>query len=275
MSLSLPPAEPDFTSPAAELPGLDDDAPDAPDTPDAADPDTDPCSDDERPGRAGPLPAHLLLHRIQAGLLAPDQLTQAQRRACVHHLSQDGFSNLDIAQLLDIHERTVQRDRRAHRKSEALRPDCFLGDELMGEYQSLAQGSIQRPIRLSQDQIASATSRLRIEETIYRIFHRFLQTMRELDYFERGSARLQFQRDLDNRFLDRFKVRLAAQKERQELNLRLHGLAMPTFAQALEAFLAQRAEKAGEQAAESTGTTGADDGHARESNALVDSTART
>ena len=44
-------------------------------------------------------------------------------------------------------ERTVRRDRSAARKDDAIAPDIYLGDELLGEYHRLTMASIQRLIR--------------------------------------------------------------------------------------------------------------------------------
>lgn len=63
------------------------------------------------------------------------------------YLTTDGFSSSEIGSLLKMSERTVRRDRSAARKDDAIAPDIYLGDELLGEYHRLTMASIQRLIR--------------------------------------------------------------------------------------------------------------------------------
>lgn len=135
-----------------------------------------------------------LIRQIHEGLIDAASLSAAKRRACVSYLTFQGLTTAEIAHVLCISDRSVQRDRLAARRADALRPDMQLGDELLGEFQQLTLGSIQRLIRLSNDTSAPPYARMWAEEAMVRNYQRFLDAAAKHRYFNDGSLRLQRQR---------------------------------------------------------------------------------
>jgi hypothetical protein len=138
-----------------------------------------------------------IVQRIHAGQLAADAITAEQRQQCVSHLALEGFATGEIAALLRVSERTIQRDRLAVRRAEALAPGLSLGDELLGEYQRQTLTSIQRLTRMIHDHSNPAYARLWAEEAINRIYQRFLNCVHQLQYLESGQSRLYYLRQAD------------------------------------------------------------------------------
>ena len=132
------------------------------------------------------------------------------RQQCVGHLTLEGFTSGEIAQLMRISERTVRRDRAAVRQTDALAPARSLGDELLGEFQRLTLASVQRLTRLARDPEAPHYARMWAEESIVRIYQRFIDTAHRLRYIEDGRARLAHQRDTDPAEQERFRETLAS-----------------------------------------------------------------
>ena len=151
-----------------------------------------------------------LVRQLHAGKIATETLTPEMRRQCVAQLSLEGFTNSEIAQLMRISERTVRRDRLTARRDDALAPGRSLGDELLGEFQRLTLASIQRLTRLARDAETPAYARMWAEESMVRIYQRFLDTAHRLRYFEDGRARLAYQRDTDPAEQERFEQVLAS-----------------------------------------------------------------
>jgi hypothetical protein len=155
----------------------------------------DPRPEGDRPmNRRAPDSTAELIRQIHEGLIDAATLPAAKRRACVSYLTFQGLTTAEIAHVLCISDRSVQRDRFAARRAAALRPDSELGDELLGEFQQLTLGSIQRLIRLSNDPSAPAYARMWAEEAMIRNYQRFLDAAAKHRYFHDGSLRLQRQR---------------------------------------------------------------------------------
>ena len=167
----------------------------------------DPDAEPQPPARCA-LSVHDLIQELSAGRRSADDLLPAQRRLCVDHLTDEGFTNTDIARVLRVSARTVTRDRLAARRDHAVQPDCYLGDELLGEYERLTLVGIARLTRLTRDSDTPAYARLWAEEAIHKMYQRFIDTAHRLKYLATGSSRLQQQRDNDpaenQRLADRF-----------------------------------------------------------------------
>jgi DNA-binding CsgD family transcriptional regulator len=131
-----------------------------------------------------------IIRLIDEGRLAAASLPATARQRCVHYLTLEGFTNWEIAQLLKIADRTVRRDRAANRRDHAVAPERYLGDELLGEFQQFTLASIQRLTRMTRDTSAPPYARLWAEDAISRVYARFLNSARQLNYLENGTVRL-------------------------------------------------------------------------------------
>ncbi len=135
-------------------------------------------------------PVDELVRQIHAGQVPVARLPVEVRRRCVRQLTCDGYSTVEIAHLLHMGESSVRRDRATIRKDEALAPGRKLGDELLGEFQRIALASVQRLTRLANTPDAPPFARLWAEESMNRIYQRFIETVKRLDYLETGTGRL-------------------------------------------------------------------------------------
>lgn len=78
-------------------------------------------------------PALSLIRDIQQGTLSPKNLTSEDRQRCVLHLTSEGYSKAEIAEILQVSERTISRDRESIRQSNALQRDPALPGEMAGQ----------------------------------------------------------------------------------------------------------------------------------------------
>ena len=160
------------------------------------------------------MPISEVIQQIHARQVDANDLPNDVRQQCVGHLTLEGFTNSEIAQLMRICERTVTRDRNAVRHAGALVPDRTLGDQLLGELERICMSSVQRLTRLAQDTNNPPYARLWSEEAIVRIHQRLIDTAHRLHYFEDGKARLQHERDTDPAEHERSRQRTRAMLER-------------------------------------------------------------
>ena len=134
--------------------------------------------------------AAALLRAIEDGSLSAGELSVEYRRECVGYLTRQGFSAMEIAQILHVSERTIERDRTATRKVNAIAPDAHLGDELMGELHSIVLASVQRLTRIATDTDAPHYARVWAETAIVKSYLQLIDKTKQFDYIGSGSDRL-------------------------------------------------------------------------------------
>jgi hypothetical protein len=158
-----------------------------------------------------------LVHKIHEGLIRPEDITMEERQRCVAYLFGEGLSTNEVCSLMRISERTARRDRLAARREAAIAPDAELGDELLGEFQQLTLGSIQRLIRLARDEKTPPYARMWIEEAMIRNYQRFIDTAARLQYFRHGTRRLNDRILMDPK---RAQVEVEMVRRREEQSMR-------------------------------------------------------
>jgi hypothetical protein len=142
-----------------------------------------------RPANPDPDPA-ALIEQLHDGSIEPGQLTGRQRRQCVEHLTEAGFTNEQVARFMRVCVRTVRRDRARLRRLHAVHPGVELGDQLLGEFGRQTDAALQRLTRLATDPNTPAYARLWAEESISRISHRYFEAARRAGYIEGGDRRI-------------------------------------------------------------------------------------
>lgn len=148
-------------------------------------------SDDADGQSASPtLPVLQIIRHLNSGQLCATELSIDSRRACVAHMTDEGFSACEIADVLRTTERTVHRDRAALRQFNAIEPNLRLGDEMLGELQRLTCLAIQKLTRLANDHNATPYTRLYAPEAICRVYERFMKMANAMEYLEHGDGRL-------------------------------------------------------------------------------------
>ncbi len=131
------------------------------------------------------------LKQIQAGQLDPTTLDKDQRYAVVVVLAQDGYSTAQIASILQVSERTIERDRRAWREDIALAADPKLVGQMVGRLYSEAELSVQRIRSSTRDKDTPAGVRVDGEHRCYQIWSDLLQRMQSVGHLPTAAQRLQ------------------------------------------------------------------------------------
>lgn len=131
------------------------------------------------------------LKQIQAGQLDPSTLDKDQRRGVVVVLVEDGYSTAQIASILQVSERTIERDRRAWREDIALAADPKLVGQMVGRLYSEAELSVQRIRRSTRDKETPASVRVDGEHRCYQIWSDVVQRMQSLGHLPTAAQRLQ------------------------------------------------------------------------------------
>ncbi|MCH8151416.1 MAG: hypothetical protein IH830_03470 [Planctomycetes bacterium] len=121
-----------------------------------------------------------LIRGIQSGQIPPKSLSIEDRRRCVEHLTGEGFSTAEIAEILRTIERTVSRDRRAIREANAVEADPAFTAEMIGQLvmeAELARSHIRRVIR---NKDTSPIAKIEGERACWTIKRELVQSLQQL-----------------------------------------------------------------------------------------------
>jgi len=132
-----------------------------------------------------------LLQKIQAGTVDPRCIRPADRRLLVSYLMADGYSTADIAQILKVSDRSIERDKKAIREANALAADPELVEQMAGRLVFEAELSIQRIRKAARDKNTPQAVRIDAEHRCYQIVSDMVATLQRLGYLPIAAQRLQ------------------------------------------------------------------------------------
>lgn len=132
--------------------------------------------------RAGPeVPVHKLLGELRAG--ERRKLSATDRARCVHLLWDEGETVPEMAQLLQVSERTITRDRNAIREQCAIEVGEPLRARLLFDLVRQAEISVSNLRRLGRDSNASIAERAAINVHIIDVVAKTVQSCASLGAF--------------------------------------------------------------------------------------------
>jgi len=132
-----------------------------------------------------------IIRQIKANGLDPNDLSKIERRRCVQHLSGEGLSVPEIAQVMGVSDRTVARDRKAIHEEEALEHDPHLASLMAGRLVSEAELVIQRIRRVSRDRETPHAVRVEAEKSCYMILVSMTDRLQSLGYLPTAAQRIE------------------------------------------------------------------------------------
>jgi len=122
------------------------------------------------------------LRRIQSGELSPANISVDTRRAIVEHLSAEGYSVPEMAEILQMNERTIRRDRAAIREANSLDIDPGLTSEMAGALVQEADIVITRTRRAARSKDASASDRIQAEANCWKVRKELIEKLQSLGW---------------------------------------------------------------------------------------------
>ncbi len=134
-----------------------------------------------------------LMRDIQQGRLAPRSLGVEDRRRCVEHLTGEGYSLAEIAEILKVTERTIARDRSAVRQSNAIERDNDITGEMVGQLVKQADTTINRIRRVTRDSETPPATRIEGEKACWVITRDLIQKLQALGYLPNAPQEIRGQ----------------------------------------------------------------------------------
>ncbi|MEO1584308.1 MAG: hypothetical protein AAFR96_07020 [Planctomycetota bacterium] len=131
-----------------------------------------------------------LLGSIRAGQIAGRSLSPETRRLCVDYLAAEGAANAEMAQLLDVTDRTIRRDREAIRETNALKIDDGFADRIAGELIEEGRRAVDRIRRIARDKQIAPAVRIEGERASFEILDRVAQRLQSLGYLPMATRQI-------------------------------------------------------------------------------------
>jgi hypothetical protein len=132
-----------------------------------------------------------LLAAIKAGRTGPGTIAPADRRQLVAFLAADGLSNAEIAQVLQVSDRCVERDKRAIREANAIPKDPRLVAQMVGRLVAEAELCVQRIRRATREKEVEPGVRVDAEHRCFQIVNDLTHTLQRLGYLPTATQRIE------------------------------------------------------------------------------------
>ncbi len=133
----------------------------------------------------------VLLQGIKDGSVNPRSLCPADRRIVVYFLLTEGQSTAEIALLLKVSDRTIERDRKTIREDNAIAKDPKLLEQIVGKLMFEAELSIQRIRKFQRGNDASPAAKIDGEHRCFQILTTLTERMQSLGYLPIATQRIE------------------------------------------------------------------------------------
>ncbi len=141
------------------------------------------------PSEPGESPLELL-KGIQQGTIDTQSLSAETRRVCVEHLLAEAYGASEIAEILKVSTRTIQRDQKQIQEQNALQRDPKLVDQFVGKTFLLMTHSMGRLHRLARNKANSASSRIEAEMGAWRIHMDTVRLLQRLGFLPEAAREI-------------------------------------------------------------------------------------
>lgn len=123
-----------------------------------------------------------LLRDIQSGAVDPKTIPAESRIAITGHLTTEGFSVPEIAEILKVHERTAWRDREKVRAAHAIVARPELAGEMAGRLVQEADSAVVQIRRAARDKEASLGDRINAAKEAWAVTRGLTEILQRLGF---------------------------------------------------------------------------------------------
>jgi len=132
-----------------------------------------------------------LLQKIHAGAVDPRCIRPAERRLVVGYLTADGYSTADMAQILKISDRSIERDKKTIREENAISQDPELANIIAGRLVNEAQICIQRIRKCERDNNCTPAAKIEGEKGCFQIINNLAERLQSMGYLPTAAKKLE------------------------------------------------------------------------------------
>jgi len=132
-----------------------------------------------------------ILQGIKANTTDPASLLPNQRKLLVPFLMAEGQSTAEIAHLLKVSDRTIERDKKTIRENNAISQDPELADVMAGRLVDEAQISIQRIRKFERDANCPPAAKIEGEKGCFHIVNSLAERLQSMGYLPIAAKKLE------------------------------------------------------------------------------------
>ena len=132
-----------------------------------------------------------ILQGIKTGTTNPALLSPKQRRRLVILLIGEGHSTAEIAHLLKVSDRTIERDKKKIRKKNAIVKDPKLVEQMAGRLLFEAETAIQKIRKYERDKQTSPATRIDAEHKCFQIVNDLAERFQSMGYLPTAAKKLE------------------------------------------------------------------------------------
>lgn len=132
-----------------------------------------------------------LLKKIQAGSVDPKSISKNDRQQLVVVLMTDGLSNAEMAQLLCVADRTIERDKKSIRVANAIAKDPELLGQSVGRLSTEAEAAIQNIRGAIRGKGVPVSARVDGNHRCFQIVSDFVKSLQSLGYLPTATKKVE------------------------------------------------------------------------------------
>jgi len=132
-----------------------------------------------------------ILQDIKDGTTNSVSLSASQRKLLVPLLMSEGQSTAEIALLLNVSDRTIERDKEAIRRENALSQDPEFANIFAGRLVDQAQSSIQRIHKFQKDNNCPPAVKIEGEKACFYIVNFLAERLQSIGYLPTAAKKLE------------------------------------------------------------------------------------
>ena len=138
-----------------------------------------------------------LLQKIKDGQFEANSIGKAERKLLVQFLMAEGKSTAEIAHLLNVSDRTIERDKKALQEENTITKDSKLAEQMAGRLDSEAKLCIERIRKFARGKDTPASVKVDAEHRCFQICNNFVERLQSLGFLP--TATQKFEADLTHR----------------------------------------------------------------------------
>ena len=132
-----------------------------------------------------------LLQKIKNGQFEANSIEKAKRMLLVPFLMAEGQTTAEIAHILKVSDRTIERDKKAWREEIAITKNPKLVEQMVGRLMYETELSIQVLRKVQKDKDASPADKIEAERTGNQIRYQLFKMMQSLGYLPTAAQKIE------------------------------------------------------------------------------------
>jgi len=141
--------------------------------------------------KAGETQTLALLQKIKKGSVDPKSISPVDRQWLVMFLTAEGQSVAEIAHLLGVSDKTIERDRKTIRQGNAISQDPELANIMAGKLFNEAQTCIQRIRKFQRDSHCPPAARIEGERACFQITNDLTERLQSMGHLPTAARKLE------------------------------------------------------------------------------------